>query len=346
MRAPEAIRLLLRIGCFLPLMAVLVVIDWISVRPAVRRIAERDLNAAAAAMLSGRTIWSDAEMRDIKAAYLEKMPHLKDMLVLGSSRLLPVSDAWFPTDSMFNAGVLTGDLDDEVAMFQVCVESGKMPHTVLLELNPSLVREEKRRVVPYLWNAWLRYQTFPPRFFGGLAVLEGVRWDFHSLESTGWGTAERLAPGFYFLRPDGSSDLSDPRSKDTPEEIEAKALAGLSHLDAFDLRWRTSSTVSGINLKILRRFLDDLRSRGIRVVVVLPPVHPAVYDFYTSRGGYNETWIRREMSARGIQVVGSFSPSAAKATRADFIDGVHPRGELLRRLLSEAGIATAAGPNL
>jgi hypothetical protein len=44
------------------------------------------------------------------------------------------------------------------------------------------------------------------------------------------------------------------------------------------------------------------------------------------------------MGRRGIQVVGSYSPAIARATRADFFDDVHCRPSLLRRLLAEAGI--------
>ena len=91
-------------------------------------------------------------------------------------------------------------------------------------------------------------------------------------------------------------------------------------------------------MKILRAFLDDLQSRGIRVVVLLAPVHPAAYGFYASQGGYDEAWIRREMAARDIKVAGSYSPSAAGATRADFFDGVDTRLPILHRLLSEAGV--------
>jgi len=124
----------------------------------------------------------------------------------------------------------------------------------------------------------------------------------------------------------------------TPDEAEAIAVSQMRHHAQDVEHWRTTSQPGWLDMKILRAFLDDLQSRGVEVVVLLVPVHPAAYDFYTSKGGYDETWIRREMAARGITVAGSYSPSAAGATRADFFDGVHTRLPILHRLLSEAGV--------
>ena len=81
-----------------------------------------------------------------------------------------------------------------------------------------------------------------------------------------------------------------------------------------------------------------MRSRGIRVVVWLAPIHPAAYDFYAKLGGYDETWIRREMASRNITVVGSYSPAVVSATKADFFDDIHPRAGIVHRLFSEAGV--------
>jgi hypothetical protein len=112
----------------------------------------------------------------------------------------------------------------------------------------------------------------------------------------------------------------------------------MKRLDPTYSHWRATSRPGWFDLRILRAFLDDLQSRRIRVVVILVPVHPAAFDFYSRQGGYNESWIRQEMAARGITVIGSYSPSVARATRADFYDDVHVKASLLHRLLREGGI--------
>ena len=71
------------------------------------------------------------------------MPVGKDILILGSSRSLQISSEWFQPRSLFNAAVFGGDLDDMISLFQLCLEGGKTPRVVVLEVNPSLTNERK-----------------------------------------------------------------------------------------------------------------------------------------------------------------------------------------------------------
>jgi hypothetical protein len=343
MKASEPARLLIRLACFLPFASGLLLIDWISVQPPVRPLATRQFEAAADTLIAGKSIWLNASAGDLKAVWITRMRVPKEVVILGGSRAIQIPEEWFQPRSMFNAAVFQADLYDMVSVFQLLLETGLAPHLVVLDLNPSLTYSSKSIASPLLApgfrHALTRYRIFPPRFFQGAFSLDGPRWELGMLlQPTEWGIADPSVPsGLYRIRPDGSTDWGGARADMTPDEAEAIAVSQMHH-DALDVEhWRTTSQPGWFDMKILRAFLDDLQSRGIRVVVLLAPVHPAAYDFYTSKGGYDETWIRREMAARGITVVGSYSPSAARATRADFFDGVHPRLPILHRLLSEAG---------
>ena len=99
------------------------------------------------------------------------MPAGKDVLILGSSRALQISSEWFQPLSMFNAAVFNGDLDDMIAVFQLCLEAGKTPRVAVLELNPALTNESKadehRVLAPYFRRALERYGFHPPRRLSG-----------------------------------------------------------------------------------------------------------------------------------------------------------------------------------
>jgi hypothetical protein len=343
MRKSDAIRLLIRLGCFLPLVGLLILIDWISAQPPVRRLIVGQLEAAADALILGQTIWCRVDMHDLKPLWIERLHSREEIIVLGSSRLIEVPAAWFRPRRMLNAAMLAGDFDDAVSVFQLCLETGKTPQLVLLELNPTLNLSEKARVAPalapYFRRALLQYGIFPPAFFTGLFTLDALRWDPRVLlEHPTWHVSEELVSGAYRMRPDGTADVGFQESRQTPDEVETALLTSMRRLDPQRLHWRTTSEPGWFDLKILRAFLDDLQSRHIRVVVVLVPVHPAAFDYYGREGGYDDSWIRREMAARGITVIGSYSPSAARATKADFFDDVHVHASLLHRLLSEGGI--------
>jgi hypothetical protein len=294
-------------------------------------------------LVSGKTISSRADMRDLKPLWIEHLHRRQDVVVLGSSRLAQIPQDWFRPRSALNAALIAGDFEDAVSIFQLCLETGKSPQLVLLDLNPTLTFEGKSRVAPalspYYRRALLHYGIFSPILFSGPLTLDALRWDPNIfLDPNVWRISEEFGGDAFRVRPDGSADWGVTEAGRTPDEVEGSVVATMHHLDPQYQRWRASSRPGWFELKILRAFLDDLQSRRIRVVVVLVPVHPVAFDFYSRQGGYDESWIRKEMADRGITVIGSYSPSVAKATRADFYDDVHVHASVLHRLLREGGI--------
>jgi hypothetical protein len=343
MRNPDAMRMFFRLTLFLPLAGTLLLLDWIGARPPVRRLVIGPLETAADALISGQTIWCRADMHDLKPLWIERLHKPQEVLVLGSSRVMQISPEWFRPRRVLNAAMPAGDFEDSVAAMQLCLETGKTPELVLLELNPTLTFEKKARIAPalapYFRRALMHYGIFPPTFFTGLLTLDAFRWDPRVwLEHPVWRVSQELPSGAYRMRPDGTSDLGFLESGQTPDDVERGVIEEMHHLDRQFLHWRTTSQPAWFDLKILRAFLDDLRVRHIRLVVLMVPVHPAAYDYYRRQGGYDESWIRREMASRGITVIGSYSPVSSKATKADFFDDVHVRAALLRRLLTESKV--------
>jgi hypothetical protein len=338
MRISPALRMLARLACFLPLAGGLLLIDWIAAQPPFRRAALAKLDAAASVLASGQSVWSNFDIGDLKRAMLSKTGPV-DVLVLGSSRVIQIPQAWFGPRRLFNAAVLAGDLDDMVSLFELYRQTGNEPQTVILELNPTLVFEDKKhaaRLAPALRRALLRYRVFPLRFFSRPFMLEQLEWDVRVFLRPPVAIVSGSEPGGYLMRPDGSTEwsIADPHA--TVDQAEAAALRQV-HINQLR-HWRISSEPERLNLSILRAFLDDLQRRRIQVIALLPPIHPAAYGYYFGQGGYHDEWIRREMAGRGIDIIGSFSPAAVGATRADFFDDVHPRPALLHRMLIQAGI--------
>lgn len=88
----------------------------------------------------------------------------------------------------------------------------------------------------------------------------------------------------------------------------------------------------------LEAFVDMLLARGVKVLFLLTPYHPATYANIVASDkapllrqvqGYYE----KLALSRGIKLVGSYDPAAIPCGEADFFDGVHPKPELMSRLL-------------
>lgn len=344
MRNPDAIRFFSRLLCFVPLAGGLLLTDWLGAQPPVRRLFTHTLDEASEALVCGRTIWSKAEQFDLKPVWIEHLQTHPEIVVLGSSRSAQIVQEWFGQRPLLNASMFTADLLDDVAIFEKCLETGNTPRLVLLELNPSLKFEDKARVSPALASSFrgalMRYRIFPAMFFSGLLTLDTVRWEPSVvLRENVWHVAGEMTPGGYLMHPDGSLQWGLTERHVTPDVVEREVVADLQHLDPKMQRWRTSSRPEWSDMRILRAFLDDLHSRGIRVVTLLVPVNPVAYEFYRRQGGYDDSWIRKEMAGRGIDVVGAYSPAEAGAGREDFYDDVHVHADVLHRLLEESRLA-------
>jgi hypothetical protein len=201
------------------------------------------------------------------------------VLILGSSRALQISAEWFQPRTMFNAAVPHGGLDDMIAFFQVCLEAGKPPHAVVIELNPALRREQEqgdhRLLTPYFNRALERYRVFP--FLDHLIELSSLRQfrlNLQRLRPPAWGISREPVPQMAHVFPDGTASYASNQSNTAFDESEVDVVSRVHHLDREKLRWRTNSEPDPFDLKLLRYFLDDLQLRGIQVVILLPPVHP------------------------------------------------------------------------
>jgi hypothetical protein len=270
------------------------------------------------------------------------MPTGKEVLIVGGSRAIRISADWFQPRTAYNAAFFDPGLEDIVSTVQLCLETGKLPREIIFELNPTLTRFETQDpagpLEAYFSHALLRYRLAPtPAILHDLYAWQQLDWAIRPWRTTAWSVSNEINDSILVL-PDGTATSTSQNPNPSPQEVRAIVDPMLRHPDASYLRWRTQPRPSEFNLKMLGRLLDDLQHRGIQVVVLLIPVNPLAYDFYIQSGGYDETWIRREMETRGIQIVGSYSPARTGATDADFVDDVHPRPALVHRLLRDAGV--------
>jgi len=294
-------------------------------------------------VLSGNPVWIPDEDRTLKAACLRQLPPEKTWLVLGSSRAMAIDPEWFPAKNVWNAAVRLGGIDDSAALLEVYRDAGRMPKGVILEFSPALVRtlsmNEALSLLQYRHRAAERYGIDPgafrlkPRDFYWDNTMVDARLHFELLRR-----AHSPALDIEML-PDG---MMRPPFPETPLS-QAAVLDYVKTQDPRVIADRLRSRPEPNALLFFRRFLDDLQAHGVRVIAFLPPVNPYAWDYYRTRGGYDESIVRKELNARNILIVGSYSPLATGATPDEFYDDVHPRPALVHRLLAESGVLSQTG---
>ena len=340
MPARESVRFALKCACLLPLGLAIPAANWIAEQPPACRALGRDFKRMAAELNAGRSICVTADERPIKVAQLCSAPARYEVVILGSSRANQIAPEWFRQRSAYNAAVRAGGIDDAAAIFQLLLDTGKTPDQVVLQLDPTLTggdlnQKDWRDLSPYLHRALRRYgmsQPWREQVERGFSTLQ-LRWNVSAANGISWRVPRSPAEEKYVALPDGRWVFPYVPAHSDEWIREALQRGKPGHEES-----RRSSRPAEFERELLGRLLDDLASRKVRVVVYLAPVHPLAYEYYSKRGGYDDRWLRAEMGRRGIPVAGYYSAAAAHAKGEDFLDEVHPRAELAKRLLEEAGV--------
>jgi hypothetical protein len=150
--------------------------------------------------------------------------------------------------------------------------------------------------------------------------------------------AQKIDDADGFKRSDGS--LVYPaafRARDAGQ-IRADALAhGHKHVTEL-LKGGLLDPKSTMRFTHLLAYLNDA---GVRVVLLLPPYHPAHYDYVRSQQETQaldriEAFVHGLARAGQVQVAGSYDPVRAGCAESEFWDGLHARRSCLGRLLAPA----------
>ena len=340
MRDTGPLKLLLRGILFLPVLFLPLLVDPILELSGIEARHLAVYSQLAAQVRSGPITRIGWDLRALKLFATPRAPEYQ-ILVLGSSRALSVSQAWFPGYSLWNASVDSGTLEDSAVLLHKALEAGHRPTTVILEVSASLGRDPQpgtsRALSPDLRPALARYGLAPRSPLSQLSDIN-LWWNDTTRRLLATLNDLKDARTAFVLSPDGALLAPDP----LPPVMSAQAAVDfLNRLPPEQLEARSQSRPFPANAALFRRVLDDLTARGIRVIVLTVPIHPAAWDFFRKRGGYDDSWLRAELAPRNIPIVGTYSPQESHATGADFLDPFHPRPALVKRLLSDAAVISA-----
>lgn len=328
-------------------------------------------------LIAGRSVVAGFAIDELRLqqGLAERRRHAPDVLVLGSSRAMPLSAEAFPGRAVVNASVSSASLEDAIALLELYEGHGLRPRTVFLAIepwalngslrNPSVALEPElqagfRRLgrragstygaLPVgLKRRWLRLLS-PAYFQASLVSLLARGFEGRASRASGRGRGAAEAPraGSSRMQPDGSVEWQPVLAQRSPAEVEAMALAAGARAPGY-----LQAGPDRDRVLLLGALLGDLASRGVRVVLWLPPFHPAAYGTLVAGNHGRGLWrgeaeVRALAAASRVPVLGSYDPARSDVAGEDFIDYNHLRrgaaNALVARQLAAAGIDLALPP--
>jgi hypothetical protein len=349
-------KLLKKILLLLPIPAVVFATTWM-VDPASIKNDGNYETGVAALLLSGKNVANlvNYNERNLQKKIIHGLSIAPEVVVLGSSRCLPIDSGFFPGHLFLNSFVSGASLEDYLGVFDMYRKRELKPKLVIIGLDPWVLNRnngQKRwkdlndeyiemksilgfstthlwRIKENILNRMVKYKEFfSPAYFVKSSI------DLIKKGSAGkkyWAT-DKLQAEEPIKRADGSYDYGKKvREKKIADiNIDARIFImtkPLSYLGEF-------TELDQSTMQLLDCFTDYLRKNDINVMFFLPPYHPTVYDVIKANPSYamvaeSEKWYRYLADKYKIKIIGSYDPKALSLEESDFYDGMHPNKQAI-----------------
>ncbi len=335
---------------FLPLLFMVVLINLISDPAQIYRKGYE--KSAADIIVSGKNLAgaTDCNERLLLEHIVLKEKERPDSLIIGSSRVLELSDETIPNlNSYRNLGLSGAGIYDFYGILGIYCEKKELPRKIIIGLDPWMLNEN---------NGETRYKTLQKyidvfeKNCGETKPNEGIPFSTEKLQLLSlsyfqssvakicanpnlifekitvdyYATTERIVdePIKYA---DGSIDYSREYRDQTTEAVNDRSK---SYVLGEVYQMEDFNEISPKYCALLDNILDYFEKNGIEVVFYLPPYHPYVYNYLIDSKEYCiinsvEQYFRKIAEDRNIEVFGSYNPARLNCTEDDFLDGMHMR---------------------
>jgi hypothetical protein len=360
----EFIRLIKKLLLFLPVLLVMIGFNYF-VDPANIFKGSEYYQNIAKLLLSGKNIANlvNFDERLLKKYYLDGMTEKKDVIVLGSSRVMLINSDMFKGYSFYNNGVSSASLEDDMAIYWTYRKKGLIPRVAIIGLDPWLlnkfngnqafqpINKEYEEISAHLGISNGQPQAsgiFSSKYFELVSpkyFQSAVRfWLLHLKENKKdsgdyYPTTDTVADDI-IRRADGSISYNTKYRNTDPAEVRSLAVAFandnpsmLNHfirldpalMDEFD------------------KFINLLTEDKVKVVFYLPPYHPAAYGILVKSPNYAiikdvQDFFENYAKDKNITLIGSYDPSDYNLQESDFYDAMHQNVQSINKMFSEANV--------
>lgn len=311
---------------------------------------------AASALANGKLLSGpiNTNGRLLKKEWIKQLKQKPDVLVLGSSRTMGISQSLFPNKVFFNASVSNCTFQDMYAFIDLIEKSQDgLPNEIIICCDQWLFGNtfsEKRWLYnrENFINLLKKSSTISPRKFPSKWELQkewikeffSVRYLIRSLTQFGkteqFEIQDTIIRGKAILLPDGSRVLPAEIIEAKAQEVAKKAKGYFysSHDEMFN-------EPDSLQCRLFENMVEYLQKRNCNLTLFIPPYHPKTWQLLQQSEKHTgvfkaDAYLKKFAEKEQINTVGVTSPLKIKFTAADFYDGVHLKTEALSRLINSS----------
>ena len=297
-------------------------------------------------------VCSNYNDRAVQKELLKNIKYPPQVLILGSSRTLPLTKELFQGLTFYNASVSGGTLQDDIAIYYILQKNGRQPNIIVISIDPWLLDrnsgEIKWRIS--LFNEFIKgeklikYQTweYPNKILGifdKYSQLLSSNYFIASLKN--FGLVRKFSfnnfppnkiivdpnmdmahyPNCSLLLPEGgrlNSLAEESASATTADYLGKKKIIETSH----------DMAINPKDAALFESFIKFLKVRHVNIIFYFPPYEPAAYLAISKDRNYRtvyqiENHFLNLAKQYNIKVVGSYDPNKLAFHSNEFIDFIH-----------------------
>lgn len=285
--------------------------------------------------------------RNLLLACLEEQD-AREMIVIGSSRVLSFDHEMLGTDSFYNAGLSETTIYDLLAVTGILAKQDTLPEKMLIGVDPYLFNsstdnEKWKELEPYeqYMETVLLKGTAQPSIQEKNVGRNNNKWlslDYFRYNVSLLPEGERFAVSYrkdwdadcYMKHYDGSIAYEkDLREVDVNDVI---ALTNQSIEEHVVYRLTDYREMNAVSMDYFTKLLTFLQGEGVEVILYLPPYSPMMYDYIESDEEFHLVFrVEDEMlklaKELGIALYGSYDPAGSNLKMTDLYDVYHVKAE-------------------
>ncbi len=275
-------------------------------------------------------------------------------IILGSSRTMQISENLFRKRTI-NLSVSGAGIEDYIALYHLAKKFN--PKRVVIGVDPwvfnaknglvgwktlsdefisesrdlGLSGEPTLKFNEYVWLQLINITYIKSSLQTNIkarliAILNGL--DRQDLVMT---ASENPCPDKDGIRPDGTRIYNSSFALLSPDQVESSAIQyatpPINLLSGFDM-------IDQNYWGLFKQFILEVANKS-KVLIVLPPFHPATYKGIMGQVGIIhdvELKLRKFAADNGLQLIGSYDPEKVGCNKFGFWDGLHPKTLCISKL--------------
>lgn len=342
---------------YFPILIIIVVVNYF-VDPA-HRYARKNYTSTVVEMLKKGHVtnvddnFDERELKLLLAA--DRAKTAVDILILGSSRAMLISEKLFPGKTCLNLSVSGAGLNDEAALYQACLRNQIQIKRVILLVDPHFFNETNNgfpgKALEHDYQEYL--QVLGKKESGekpltpqgdGISTLKVIEGFFSKLDRK----MNVLSPSYFqkaiqhlitkegsslyntehydnwgnTIHTDGSLSYNETFRNQPQKEIDRSGM--LYHYKG----WDHYNSLSQQKIEELERLISYIRRNGCDMLILNSSYHPYTYKRLTTLKEYRcmktaMDFIPEFAAAHQLQVIGTFDPAKSHCDKTDFYDAMH-----------------------